>query len=926
MGQWMRWWLIICLLCVGVANSAAPPVAFADDFMRTAENTGDWAVQRGKWALQSAWDTVPIGNYYRFDAADYAQNPFAWVGCSTPGESALCTTGKVFWEDYTFSVAVQPAANGAVGVMVNMPDTAHGYLVRWSPANDQGTQGDRLTLLCVAEGKTTVVAEDRGGYIPGQWYQLAVVSAPDRVQVLVDGLERLTAAKVSPARGGIGLYAEGPNGAVFDNVTVYGRTLKKDLISEAQQARIIQRFKDDRNGMQDWAARNDWIRPSDASTMQYYRTDVYGDHWLVVSISPSGENTGELCLALNADTHDPGIGYHVMLEQNTDRLRSTLFRNATQLVTKNCKPLLPATEYAFRLLHMGNTIRLELDGETLLEAHDAKPLTGLRPAYSATGCFSPVRNAQVLGRNMRQYAFTDPPVDWISQGTWMETARWACSPKWSFLSGWSRGDAILWYKHRLSGDQSFETFLGLKMEYPREIDSYADRYRDFGITICGDGSNPRSGYTGIYLAADTNVFSHAKRFVLLRNGVEVAAAYVPDPPDRDTAHRHWFDLELRKHGADIEFKVDGKRAVTYTDPAPLDGGLPAIWTTNNGISVAYAEFHFMHLDPAPRGPQVMLDTPWYPEWTNVNMPLALDFPSSWSTSGKPVHLAVKGNTVPDGDETAVEVRGQQITYTPKKTGAHWYEITAGDDTAQSPPFHLFGPTFNPALGRDDSHTLVLYRFTEGKGEIVHDTGKIGPSADLVFPVRKAGMGTPAWIPGQGLTMRGMNPLTSAHGVPKLMGIAKTHACTLEFWISPDTLYSTTDNNGCLLAWEVRKNQQCLTVGHSHNALTFAMINEDAKRRYPTAVLKVDGFRTGLQHYVLTWDGTVTRWYLNAQMTGIASLDWAVDRWESDDLLFLGNRMDLESNYLGAYYLVAIHDRCLPAEEVLRNYLAGPSAR
>ncbi len=35
---------------------------------------------------------------------------------------------------------------------------------------------------------------------------------------------------------------------------------------------------------------------------------------------------------------------------------------------------------------------------------------------------------------------------------------------------------------------------------------------------------------------------------------------------------------------------------------------------------------------------------------------------------------------------------------------------------------------------------------------------------------------------------------------------------------------------------------------------------------------------------------------------------------------------MQRNYLGTYYLVAIHDRCFSAGEVLRHYQAGPSAK
>ncbi len=41
----------------------------------------------------------------------------------------------------------------------------------------------------------------------------------------------------------------------------------------------------------------------------------------------------------------------------------------------------------------------------------------------------------------------------------------------------------------------------------------------------------------------------------------------------------------------------------------------------------------------------------------------------------------------------------------------------------------------------------------------------------------------------------------------------------------------------------------------------------------------------------------------------------------------GQRLEnLQCNFLGTYYLLAIHDRCLSASEVLHNYQAEPSAQ
>lgn len=894
------------------------PVAFSDNFMRTTDEPGNWTTQRGEWALQSAWDRDPKGNANRFANIIYSQNPFAWSGRSAQG-SALCTAGKAFWEDYTMNVALCAGADGAAGVMVNMPDTTSGYLVRWSPANDRRADGDRIALFKVADGKSTLLCEERGGYVPEQWYKLSIISTLNGLQVLVDDQPRLTAKDVTPWRGGVGLYTEGKNGAIFDDVTVYGHTLKKDIIAENQLSRINQRYQDDHNGMQEWAARSEWLPFPGSPSQLVHRWEFFGDHWMVLNVRPFNSKTGELWLALNGDGKTPTAGYRAVMKLEDGKLTYTLYRDTTALVTKSSKPLATNVDYSFRFWHEGNKLWLEQDGVKMLEATDAQPLTGLHPAYRAEGSFAMARDVMVLGRNVLDYTFADEPVDWIEQGTWMETTRWSCAPHWSFLAGWSRGDAVLWQKKRITGDQSFDAFVGLKMEYPRERDIYDNRYRDFGIAICSDGHDPRSGYAGVFGAADETGKTSNQRTVLIRNGVVVASANIT-APGRSTAHREWFELELHKRGSVIELWVEGRPALTYTDPNPLDGGVPAIWTNDNGMSVALARLHFANPAQPRTDAQVIIDEPWYPEWSNVNTPLTLNFPETWSTSGQSVTLKTTTRLSPAGDEGAVTVQNTHLTYTPKKTGEHWFEVSASDGTHHSPSFHLTGMTFDPALGRDDSHALLLYRFNEGAGDVVHDQSKIGPPADLT--IKDAAT---TWLSGQGIVLRGVTPMMTKNGVAKLKAIAKSKACTIECWISTDTIYPSTGWSGCIMSWETKPDQRNFAIGQITTGMIFApryaqLLGNDA------AAFMMGGFRTGLQHYVLTWDGTSTRWYMNGKMLGEKKIEWEADNWAEDYPLLLGNQSDGQRTYLGAYYLVAIHDRCLSDADVQRHYQAGPSAK
>jgi len=902
------------------------PVAFADDFMRTKEDNGAWTVQTGRWHLASAWDKDPHGNENRFNMALYAQNPFSWVGMAEKG-AAICTTGKPIWEDYTFSVAICPSADGAVGALVNMTDTNTGLLIRWSAANDRSPRGNRLSVERYIAGKTVQLQADQGGFIPGQWYKLTVVSSLGDLRVLIDNRERITLTGVTPWHGSVALYTESHDGTTFNNVSVYGRTVKTDLIKETGHVRIQEKFLQDWQGMRTWASPSDWSPTDDGVNIAQH--EYYGDQWMVATVRPTF-GAGKLVMVLHGNGENDAAGLRAVITEDTENrlMIFHLLHDNIELATKSGPLFDTAADTTVRFRYAASKLTLEVDGKSVVEATDTRPTAGDRPAYRADGAFHNTRDVLVLGPNYLDYTFTESPVDWIGEGTWMPTVRWACQPQWSFYSGWSRGDAVLWYKNRFSGDQSMQVYMGYKMETPREREIYESiyHYHDACISICTDGINPRSGYA--VMSGQHDEFNRpSAETVLLRNGVPVQRVNV-SVFGWGMAHHAWFDLELRKHGDLVEFWLDGALAMSYRDPHPLEGGVPAIWTSDGGISIARVRMSFAN-PPQPRTePQVTLDTPWYPEWANVGQPLTLRFPGAWSTTGKPVSLHVNSRLIPAG-ATLPAVKENQIVLTPNKVGEFWYQVTAGDGKYSSPAFNLSGQAFDPSLGRDDSHAVVLYRFNEGTGAVVHDRSAIGDPADLQVPAYP----NTNWLPGQGLTFSGPMPLKTAAAVSKLMSVAKNKACTVEIWASNDTSYFPQHWLGCLLTWEKDINQRNLLFG-GHKA-TMALAPFGARfdpLSYDNNSPNLEGaynaymaFRTSLHHMVVTWDGTTTRGYTDGKAYDVQQINWNVDKWVADAPLLLGNRTDGQRTYLGTYYLVAIHDRCLSEAEVKHNYQAGPSA-
>ena len=909
------------------------PVVFSDDFMRTSDDQGAWRILSGHWALQSAWDKIAVGNAHRFDNASFGQNPFAWGGCSAQGQPALCMVGSPNWEDYTLTVAVKPAAGGAVGVQVNMPDAAHGLLVRWSPGNNLRAGGNQLAIYNIQHAQRTLLATDAGGYLPGQWYQLSISSSQEGLSVRVDGRERLHLPPVAPWRGAVALYAEGPAESVFNDVTVYGRALQIEQILESRRSKINKRFQQDRGGMQNWAnSRGDWRAFPEAPGYRQYRWPVGGEQRMVLTVKTMKLPAGTLTLLLNGDGRQVTSGYRAVLEQTGAGLaRCTLYRDAQTLLSKADVPLPDSLEFSVRFGHSGQRLRLELDDETIAEADDAGPLPGTQAAYAADGAFALAHDVMLLGPQVLDYSFAEAPVDWFSAGTWMESIRWSCSPNWSFLAGWSRGDAALWLKQRIAGDQSLDVFMGLKMEYPREHAPEPQRLRDMGVTLCGDGLHPRSGYSALFAETAPDNPDGPRQLVLLREGVQVASAPAPtfSGDYYGFAHQHWFELELRVQGNTVEFYCEGERTprLRYVDPQPLAGGVPAIWTSDNGIMIARARLH-MVCPPTPRqDPQVVLAQPAYAEFAITGQPLTLDFHDSWSTTGKPITLRVIARHVPDGEDTAIAVSGMKVTFTPKVFGEHWYQILAVDaDQQTSVPFDFSLPVFDARQKRDDSHAIVLYRFDEGHGLTVLDHSAIAPPANILIPTA-----APAhWLAPNGLSLHGSTPAMTAKGVSKLLALAHGNAFTLELWVSTDTIAPPNDVSGCMMSWEAAAGQQNFSVGQNWYDLFF-----DAGAQGGIAhgmggsstCSASDGARPWLQHLVYAFDGKQMHIYVNGEEKGKGALQGMHPaQWYANAVLLLGNYADGHAPYLGSYYLAAIHSRCFSAVEALHNFHAGPVAR
>ncbi len=921
---------------VNPSLQAIEPVIFSDNFMRTADETTTWKTVSGKWGLQTAWDEDPHKSAVKDLSAGYAQNPFAWVGKRDADVPALCVNGELNWDDYVYTAAVRGRDGGIVGLAANLNINNDGYLVRWSSASGTVEKANKLELCQIIDGKTTVISTINGGFIPDQWYKISIVSTIDEIKFLIDGNEKISLKNPVYWHGKIGLYADGAKSALYDDISVYGKNVKTDIMAEHASARIAEKVSED-GAMSVWTDSNrEWTLsyPSGAYC-GIYHYDVSGDQWVSLKLTPSAQDSGTLTIALGSNGIQIETGVYAQINRKpaatvNDKPKTNLriCMDDKVFAEKEIPQLNPNEEYDLRFAKEGKKYIFEIDGDTVLDTDKAPEPNGNRPAFIGIKAYRSVKNTLALGKQILDYTFSDSPTDWTTEGTWLSTVRWACSPQWSFLGGSSRGDAVLWHKNKFFGNQDFEAFVGITMEYPGETEVYYDRYKNVGITICGDGVNPRNGYAAIYGADDINGNPN-QRIVLLRNGVEIAS--IPNiMPGYEDAHRRWFHVELHKIGNKIDFLLDGNTMLSYTDNEPIEGGIPAVWTFNSGISVARVRLFYNGKTETAPEQKIFIEHPAIPEWVNICDKLTLDLSTSWSVTNKPLKFISEIKQHPDGDTSTVTFIGTKAVINPTKPGYYWYQIYIVDGENKSRAFNISFLACDSNLVRVKDNIRLLYRFDQGTGRDLKDVSGVDPIADMriIEPSKTA------WLPKRGIHISDGGIISTSKTNDKLSSIITKKQCTLEFWLSTDTLNpprETSDNwKGAIFSWQAPGDKVNFSFGHKQSYLGMLVHSTNVDYRAyqfygDSAFDTMRTFRTGLTHIVVTWDGTNTYYYRNGQKVAALSGNWGTAEWASSGIISIGNDLSWQRSYYGKYYLAAVYDKAFTQEQITRNFNAGPDA-
>jgi len=975
--------------------SPLDPVFFTDDFMRDytdINNLSGWEIVSGVWHLRSAWDNDPhllATSKNILKKISGGQNPFSWVSMGAP---AMAIIGEEEWEDYTFKAAFRAADNSAFGIITNYQDKDNYILAECSSAGDKSENGNKIALYQIKDGNKTLLNSVKGGYLPGEWYELSVQTSINSIMVSVDGQERVSATGIKTWRGKAGICINGISLVEIDDVSALGRDIDFDALREIIAHQNNDRFSKDLNGMNAWAGTAyDWSNADIPQEIPYkkYRANIYGDKlWILMTITPRANiPDGAINLLLNSMPNDNKISYRAELNTKGGKTSCALYQNNKAIAKKmlDAEYLPSDRSSTIRFLRENDIITLSIDDGIILSAKVDKTKTnGFLPAFSAGGRYpdkTPIQSSaptivQVLGDNFIDYTFDSAPTDWLTEGVWNASTRWACDPEWSFLSGYSNSRVALWNKSVFTGDQHFQAYIGVKMEYERERNTYYERYRDLNISICTDGINPMSGYSGVYGSAD-------KRMVLYRNGVEVASTTLSGTALPNGQHHNlWYDLEMSKIGSKIIFtgtvymQKDERgiainepsiTTLTFDDANPIDGGVPVVWSYNNGISVARVRMSFAQRPELRSRPFAVIDAPTYPEFVSVGTPLILDLKAVSTEDSIDTILNIKNILLPKDptsdpvnpkavfDPLAIDAKGITLTFKPHFVGEYQYDITGIVGGITTPEINLYTHVFDPTQNKKVSDNLLLrYDFTEGEGDIIHDTSNNGEAVNLVIGKmtyqEKDGDGNitlkesdelnAQWLDGQGIAMNTLSSVISDNGIgTKFNELKETNTVTVEMWVSLATIYSEN-----LIGWlssyfEINDpttadgTKRWMTFGQNGGEL---FINSMNTRLLNTGVSqRLGNVRTGLQHIIVTYDWNTK--LTNAYINGTQSYSKKLANWRFDDLddsmkLILGNAVQPMGNpakptlcaaFPGNIYYFAVYNKAFTEEEVKTNYNAGP---
>ncbi len=237
--------------------------------------------------------------------------------------------------------------------------------------------------------------------------------------------------------------------------------------------------------------------------------------------------------------------------------------------------------------------------------------------------------------------------------------------------------------------------------------------------------------------------------------------------------------------------------------------------------------------------------------------------------------------------------------------------------------------------------LALYPFAEGGGATVHQAAGThsGPPLDLQIADPSAVPPAVRWEQGGGLKLLSPTKITSPENLainPLTAAIKATKALSVEVWLSADAVQGQENYPGRLVSISRAYDQRNITIqrGSGDKAkgsffLARVYTSTTATEKDQVILSSAEGTATGRRHLIYTFNEAAQEacLYIDGVKVASAHVSGALSGWFDAYRLCLGNEPTGEQRpWLGTYHLVAIYERALSAEEVMKNFKAGTPQR
>ena len=218
---------------------------------------------------------------------------------------------------------------------------------------------------------------------------------------------------------------------------------------------------------------------------------------------------------------------------------------------------------------------------------------------------------------------------------------------------------------------------------------------------------------------------------------------------------------------------------------------------------------------------------------------------------------------------------------------------------------------------------VLYNFSEGNGTLIQDRSGSATPVDLKISNPSA----VSWLPGQGLKVTGSTMISSGTEIPGLLQeLSSTGEVTLETWIKPSEIEQSGPAR--IVTLSADDENRAVTLGQTGDATGY-----DYNIRLNTTSVSANGLpectttdkyqEVELQHVIYTRDKDGNeKIYINGTERYTGSRTGDFTSWGTKYQLALANELTGNRQWKGTFFLVALYNRALNRDEVLRNYKAG----